>query len=263
MTSISLLLLAASTATAGEISVIGSLVREASLQAGEKTEGVILVRNNGDVPREVIVHQTDYRFTADGRNDFAEAGTLPRSNTGWIQFSPGQATIPPHATASVYYTMETPQQADLQGTYWSLLMVEALPTVDLDAPVVDARGVRIDTVIRYGIELITEVGAPSAGALAFESGALRRADGQTILALDIGNTGTRQLSPQVWVDVFDAGGASMGRFQAKRRSRLLPGCSARYDLDLTSLPSAQYTGLAIADAGSDQVFGSDYTLDLR
>lgn len=263
MTPVLLLLLAARTAAAGEISVVGSLVREASLQAGEKTEGVVLVRNNGDVPREVIVHQTDYRYTADGKNDFAEPGTLERSNSGWIQFSPAQATIPPHATASVYYTMETPPQADLQGTYWSLLMVEALPTAELVAPPRDARGVRIDTVIRYGIEMITEVGTPPVGALAFESGALRRDGGQTILALDIGNTGIQQLAPQVWIDVFDAVGGSMGRFEAKRQARLLPGCSARYALDLTSLPSAEYTGLVIADAGADQVFGSDYTLDLR
>lgn len=65
------------------------------------------------------------------------------------------------------------------------------------------------------------------------------------------------------MDVFDADGVNLGRFRANRRPRLLPGCSARYAIDLSSLPPGMYSGLAIADAGSDQVFGSEYTLDTR
>lgn len=263
MTPFLLLLLATPATLAGEISVIGSLVREATLQAGETSEGVILVRNNGDEPREVVVHQTDYHFSADGRNDFADPGSHPRSNSAWIEFSPGQTTIAPHATASVYYKVALPDRADLDGTYWSLLMVEAMPAGDPASHVAAARGVRINTVIRYGIEMITEVGAAAPSTLSFDRGAIDRADGRTTLVLDIGNAGNRQLSPKVSIDVFDAKGASVGRFEAKRLSRLLPGCSSRYSLDLSGLPNGEYTGLAIADGGADQVFGSEYTLDLR
>jgi hypothetical protein len=255
------LLLATSMSHAGEISVIGALVREAALQPGETAEGVILVQNNEDVPRDVIAHLSDYTFAADGSNDFATAGTNPRSNSAWVHFTPNQATVPPHETVSIYYTMEAPADPGFRGTYWSLLMVESPPLAAADP----ARGgsVQIRTVIRYGVQLVTHLGAPEPGVLSFVASTLGQSDGHTTLALDIGNTGTRLLSPAVWLDVFDATGTNLGRFRSKRQSGLLPGCSARYVVDLGALAPGEYTGLAIADAGLDQVFGAEYTLDLR
>lgn len=258
-----LAILAAGPAFAGEISVVGDLVRQNTLAPGEHAENVILVRNNDDVPRDVIVHPNDYHFDAAGRNDYAEPGTLPRSNSRWIRFSPNQTTIAAHATASIYYTVDVPPEPELQGTFWSLLMVEALPLPEDDTGRDPDRGVKIDTVIRYGVEMITEVGTPANPKLEFQASELRHVDGHTLLALDIGNTGDTQLTPRVWIDVLDERGANRGRFEARRSSRLLPGCSSRYTLDLTSLPAGRYSGLVIAEAGADRVFGSEYALDLR
>lgn len=264
MSTLLALLLTAHVASAGEISVVGSLVREASLQPGAKTEGVILVRNNDNLPREIVVRQSDYRFFADGTNDLAEPGSLVRSNSDWVQFSPDQLLVPPNTTASVYYSVQAPNQAELDGTYWSLLLVEALP---LPAPSStrssSSRGVQVQTVIRYGIQMITDLEGDPAESLSFDSVTLRQAEGQTTLVLDIANTGARQLTPHVWIDLFNSTGSNAGRVEADRRSRLLPGCSTRYLLDLSDLPPGEYAGLAIADAGTDQVFGADYTLDLR
>lgn len=261
------LLLFATPAPAAEISVIGSLVREARLQPGEGVEGVILVRNNDDVPREILVHQADYRFFADGSNLITEPGSQARSNADWIQFSPDQLLVPPRETASVYWSMQAPADPDLDGTWWSLLLVEALPLrVEGEGPE-PGRGVQIRTVVRYGIEMISDLSGDSSGDsssdLSFDLVELKRSQGRTTLELSIANRGEQQLSPRVWIDLFDATGASAGRVQASRVSRLLPGCSARYLLDLSALPPAGYTGLAIADAGEDRVFGADYTLDLR
>lgn len=256
------LLCSVHTAHAAEISVVGSLVRQAEQDPGDRTEGVILVRNNNDVPREILVHQSDYMFHADGRNDFAPAGSLPRSNADWVSFNPAQVLVPPHQTVSVYYAIEAPDE-DLSGSYWSLLLVEALPLpVEEQLPQI-GRGVQIQTVIRYGVELISDLGGDADGLLAFDSVALRRQDGQTLLALDIANRGAIQASPRVWIDLFDAEGAPAGRVTATQQSRILPGCSTRFLLDLSKLPRAAYTGLAIADAGGDLVFGADYQLDLR
>ncbi|MCK6501913.1 hypothetical protein L6R53_00670 [Myxococcota bacterium] len=261
-TLLALLLTSVHVAAAAEISVVGSLVREAALDPGERTEGVILVRNNDDIPREIVVHQSDYLFHADGRNDFAPAGSLSRSNADWVSFNPAQVMVPPHETVPVYYAIQAPDQA-LSGSYWSLLLVEALPLPTPDELPQLGRGVQIQTVVRYGVELISDLGGEADGLLAFESVALRREDGRTLLALDVANKGELQARPRVWIDLFGADGASAGRVTADQDSRLLPGCSTRFLLDLSTLPPASYTGLAIADAGGDMVFGADYQLDLR
>lgn len=257
------LLLLISAALAGEISVIGSLVREASLQPGGVTEGVILVRNNGDEPREVKAHLKDYQFSADGSNNYADPGTLPRSNSAWVSVTPNRMILAGQETASVYYRIQAPVEENLSGSYSSLLMVEALPLERVEADKDIRRGAQIQTVIRYGIQLLTDIGPSGPGELSFLASSLERSDGKVSLVIDLGNTGDWRLAPHLWMDVFDHDGRNAGRFEATRRSTLLPGCSARYVLDLSTLPKGQYTALAVADAGPNQVFGSNFTLDAR
>jgi hypothetical protein len=257
-----LLLLAALPAFAQDITVVGSLVREDPLAPGGHAEGVIVVRNDGDSPRDVTVYQRDYQFHSDGTNEFGPVGSLERSNGAWVHFTPNQLSVPAHATGSVYYTVDAPSSSPLQGTFWSLLMVEGTDTTN-DAPVRGRPSVSIKTVVRYGVEIVTQLGGQDPGALTFVSGGVTRGDGRATLSLDIANTGERLLSPRVWVEAFDQNGERAGRFEAKGQPSLLPGCSARYAMDLADLPPGTYTGLAVADAGADQVFGADYNLDLR
>jgi hypothetical protein len=255
----SLLLL--SLAHAGEITVVGSLLREAELQPGGKAEGAILVRNTDDVPHEVLVYLRDYRFTADGRNDYDDPGTLERSNSAWVKVSPGTLHLAPGEATSVWYTMEPPADASLEGSYWSMLMIEPAPEPE---PVGAApRSIAVRTVVRYGVQLVAHVGGEDAGVLSFDRFDLARADGRTTLALDVANAGARMLSPKVWAEVFDASGTSLGRFTAHGQPALLPGCSSRLAVDLTGLPDGSYTALVVADAGDDRVFGAQVALDVR
>ena len=124
----------AGTAWAGPVSVIGGLTREATLQPGGRTEGRIILRNNSNEPQEVKVYQTDYLFWADGRNEYGEPGSTPRSNARWIVHSPQQLTLPPKGTESVDYALQVPAQEGLSGTYWSVLMVEPIAAETLEPP---------------------------------------------------------------------------------------------------------------------------------
>lgn len=257
------LLLSLSPASAAELSVVGSLVREHSLQPGERTTGVVYVRNNDDVPREVIVHQADYRFHADGRNDFVEPGTLQRSNAGWIEYSPEHSLVLPGDTVPVYYALDVPADCDQAGSTWSLLMIEALPEAVTRDEALPERGVQVQTVVRYGVLLVSELGGEAAAELAFQEARLETGPRGPSLSLDIENTGQLKLQPQVWIDLFDGSGQALGRVPADKQSLLLPGSSARFTIDLSGYPAGSYSGLVLADAGGDMVFGTDYHLDLR
>ena len=75
-------------------------------------------------PQEVKVYQTDYLFYADGSTYYGDPGTMPRSNTRWISFTPKQFTVPAGEEVTVRYTIQVPNDARLAGPYWSILMVE-------------------------------------------------------------------------------------------------------------------------------------------
>lgn len=198
----------AESALAAPVSVVGGLTREATLQPGAKTEGRIILRNNTEQPQEVKVYQTDYLFWADGRNQYGEPGSTPRSNARWIVHTPQQLTVPPKSTESVYYTIQAPAQEALRGTYWSMLMVEPVAADTLEPPQPEEGKVTIGirSVMRYAIQMVTHIGDTGARDLKFADKQLLVEAGKRTLRLDLENTGERWLRPLVWAELYDEQG---------------------------------------------------------
>ncbi|MBI2298715.1 MAG: hypothetical protein HYU66_07155 [Armatimonadetes bacterium] len=255
---------AATPARAG-ISVVGGLSRESVVRPGARTEGRIVLRNTGSETQQVRVFQTDYRFTCDGRNDYGEPGSTPRSNARWLALTPSQLTVPAGATESAYYTLHVPDDPTLTGTYWSIVMVEPIPGQALEPPRPDEGKAKLglQSVVRYGIQIVTHIADTGTRALRFVDRQLVATQaGQRILQMDAESTGERWLVPLLWAELYDAQGALVGRFEGGKY-RIYPGCSVRYRVDLTGVPPGHYKALVVADNGDDHVFGAQYELDLE
>lgn len=238
--------------------VVGSLVRNKTVRPGETFEGMVLLKNTGNEPAEVKVSQTDYNFYADGRSLYAEPGTTPRSNARWISVAPSQVTVPAHETASVSYRVTVPTQDSLSGTYWSMLMIEpvappVVPAVNRDA------GIRVQTIVRFGVQIATEVGDRGSGTLQVTNKRLSLDGPKRWFLLDAENTGNRVMIPAIWVELFNKEGVSVGKFEGER-SRIYPACSVRYHVDVSEVPPGRYTALVILDNGDDHVMGAQYEM---
>lgn len=257
-----LLILSLTPAAHASISVIGNLARTSTLKPGDSFEGVILVRNNGKEPADIRLSQCDYLFQADGSNDYAEAGKTARSNAAWITLSPSRAKIAPGETLSIRYKGKAPADPKLQGTYWSMILVEPNSVAAL-AP--DGKpnevAVGLATTIRFAVQIVTEFGNSGTRSLRVADKRLVQAEGKRALQLDIANDGERLLIPQMTVELFDHGGASVGRFEAGR-ARIYPACSIRAKVDLTEVPAGKYSAMVLLDSGDAQVMGAQYDLEL-
>ncbi len=261
------------------ISIMGELAQEQTLQPGEKYEGVINLKNTGQVSCQVNVYQTDYLFYADGTNLYGEPGSIPRSNARWLTVGPNRLTILPHEVASVHYTIQVPEpkllasgnnytgesdNSELIGTYWSMVMIEPMPDAGTDS-IQDETGkikMGIQTRIRYGIQIITNIGDTGIRKIVFQNKTLLNQDALTILQMDIANVGQRWLNPDVWVELFDQAGKNLGRFKSDQK-RIYPDCSARHKINLTSVPPGKYQALIVADNGDESVFGAKYDLEIK
>lgn len=254
-------------ARAGSVSVVGDLTQTATNGPGGKTEGKIIVQNTFDTAQQVRVYQTDYLFYADGRNLYGDPGSVARSNSSWITFTPRQFAVPPHATVPVYYTVQVPQDNSLKGTYWSLLMVEPLgeePTGPLKTEAGKVT-VGLRTVMRYAIQVVNTIGNAAAGDVKFSDVQLAEKDGNRILRFALENVGDRWLTPTVWAELYDAQGGAAGRFEGGR-VRLYPGCSGQFAItlsQLSQLSAGKYTALVVADNGDENVFGTRYNLEIN
>jgi len=258
-----------SLAPAAGISVVGGLTRKSRVQPGEKTEGRIIVRNSADVAQEVRVYQTDYLFRADGSNVYGEPGSVDRSNAPWITFTPRQFIVQPKEAASVHYTIQVPSDDKLTGTYWSMMMVQPVAPETLEPPKPEEGKVHIGirTVVRQAVQMVTHIWSENPGYrgtvdMRFAHKQLVVQDGKRVLQLDLENTGERWLIPMVWAELYDEQGMSIGRFEGGRL-RLYPGCSGRFNIDLTEVPRGNYSSLVIADNGDEYVFGARYQLDIE
>jgi hypothetical protein len=261
------------------ILVMGELTREKTLQPGESFEGTINLKNTGETSCQVNVYQTDYLFYAEGSNIYGKTGTAVRSNADWLSVAPNRLTIPPNQMASVYYTVRVPQiqklastyndfqvpeSPDLIGTYWSMVMVEPVPQTGPESIEDETRKAKmgIQTKIRYGIQMVTNIGDSGTRKIKFSDKRLTNQDGRRFLQIDIENIGERWLAPTLWVEIYDKHGAKAGRFESSKK-RIYPGCSVRHKVDLTDVPKGKYKALVVADNGDEYVFGAKYDFGIE
>jgi len=247
-----------------DILIVGNLAHEKTVAQGETYNGAIMLSNNGDTPRAVRAYQTDYSCTADGRHFYEKPSSQARSNAAWITVSPQRLTIAPHENATINYTVKVPQDQELKGTYWSLVMVEPIPETspEVAPPEKEKVKIGIQTVVRYAVQIITQFKETGEKKISFMDRKLVVKDNRVLFQLDVANTGEHSMTPLVWAELYNKEGTYMGRFESMRQ-RIYPGCSTRNEIDLTNVPRGEYKALVVADNGDENVFGAEYSIELK
>lgn len=249
-----------------QVSVIGDLSQDKDARPGESYNGAILVRNDTNEPQEAKVYQTDYSFQYDGTNNYGEPGSQPRSNAAWIAFSPSFITLPPQGTMAINYTVTVPKETGTKkfiGTYWSMLMVEGIQkgSAESSLPQKDKKAqMGITQNIRYGIQIATTIANTGTKKIRFvDATIVTKQDGKRALQIDVENTGEIGMRPELYVELFNAQGVSLGKFPGVRY-RIYPGTSVRQLIDMSTVSKGTYKALVVVDAGGEDVFGAQYTL---
>ncbi|MBI4417740.1 MAG: hypothetical protein HY563_03115 [Ignavibacteriales bacterium] len=248
-----------------QVSIVGELSQDRDARPGDQYQGTILVRNDTDEPQEAKVYQTDYLFFSDGTNRYDEPGSHPRSNAQWITFSPAYITLPPHATVNVSFSVLIPAASatPLAGTYWSMLMIEGIPKSSPESSRRDAKAeMGIMQSIRYGIQIATHIAGTGSRMIEFENPrVVAREKGGKVFQIDVKNIADLGMRPEVYLELFNEQGVSLGKYVGIRY-RIYPGTSVRQSIDLSSVPKGSYKALVVVDAGGEDVFGAQYTLQL-
>jgi hypothetical protein len=245
----------------GQIAVISDPVLDRDAVPGETYQVRLLLKNTSAEPQEARIYQTDYSFTADGRSVYGKPGDMARSNAKWITVSPSYVSIAPDATVPVVYTVAVPKDSTLVGTYWSMVMIEAIVPGSIESrrPPKNARvdfGLSVST--RYGTQVATNIGATGLSKVAFDSlTATTNADGARGLRFDFINTGERANRFVMSLELYDDSGELIKK-ASQHRGLLYPGSAARQMFDVGSIPSGSYTAVLVADGGGDRVFGGQF-----
>jgi hypothetical protein len=245
-----------------QIQVVGSLTASRAARPNETYDGTIVLANAGTQIADAKVYLRDYVFTADGSVVYGEAGSEARSNAGWISYSPNVVSIPAGERAEVSYRVKVPAEPKLEGTYWSLILVEGVPG-EAKAEETDTEQITLTfrQVTRYAIQIVTNIEGTGRVVLKFSNTRLLAKDGVRTLQVDVQNAGTLWTRPTFLARLYDMMGKLVGEL-AQPAKRLYPGTSVRAVFELPALEAGTYKALVVADGGNDDLFGANYTLKI-
>jgi hypothetical protein len=253
------LLIFSITNSLASIVVLNGLTHENMAQTGETYRGVIQIQNAGKSERSVRVYQRDYWFSYTGESKHDDAGTMVRSNADWINYNPEIMTLDSSEVATINFEVKIPESDSLKGTYWSVIMVEGITPPDTSQI---ESGVRINTAIRYAVQIITNIGNTGVSDMQFLGLELTRQNDQNMLYVAVENTGERILKPEMNLELFDESGNSVGVITSDQR-KTLPGTSIMSSLVLKGIKPGNYKGVLVADCGEDRLYGTNLSLEVE
>ncbi len=240
------------------ILVLNGLTHENMSQPGGTYKERIEIQNSGTEKKDVRVYIRDYWFSYTGESRHDDPGTMQRSNASWINYDPELLTLEPNEKGYVDFEVNIPQSDSLTGTYWSVIMVEGITPPDTTA---GSRGVKINTAIRYAVQVITNIGETGNYDLQFLGMELTQEAEKKVLKVAVENTGDYILKPEMSLEIFDADGNSKGIFKADRR-KTLPGTSVMTSIVLEGIKPGNYTAILVADCDEDHIYGTNISLEI-
>lgn len=257
--------LAHTVAVSAQISVPGSLLLERHSGQGESYGGVIPVRNSSGEPQEVRIYQHDYLPQSDGTSLYEEPGSSPRSNARWIAIG-SRIVVPPGRAVDVPFNVIVPPGLPVTGTYWSIVMIEAVPpgSPESSRPAAgpQERRVGLTTRFRTGVQIVTHVGGQVHRDARFGApGVQSFGDTSRVLHFDLHNTGELGYTPALTLQLYTEAGDHVSTLKASR-GMTYPGLAIRQRFELGRLPRGRYHAIVSADLGEDTVIGARYTFSL-
>ena len=245
-----------------QVGIINGLTQEKNCMPGESFQSFISIRNYGREPQDVRIYQTDYAFTFDGKSHYDPPGKAARSNAGWITPGHKQLTIPGSSQVDLRYAAKVPNDLNLVGTYWSIIMVEAVPKAPApqSAEAKKELSLGVTQVMRYAIQIVTHIGDTGSRKLKFLQTELLQDKGQKVFHADVENIGERWVRPYASLELYNQKGELTGKFEGERL-RIFPGTSARFKFDVSHIGEGRYKALVVLDNKDSHVFGAQYTLD--
>ena len=149
---------------------------------GETVNATVTVLTSAGGDQQVAAELADWTLDLRGSLTSLPPGSVAHAATAWLELDADEFTLGPRASREVRIAVAVPADAELAGTYHTMVFFTVVPSP------VDARGVGVVTTTRVGLTVyVTVAGTERAGSELVD---LYQADDRTIIAvvLNTGNT---------------------------------------------------------------------------
>lgn len=229
-----------------------------TFKPGESGQVCVTLISDKDKPELVDLKLCDYSCNSQGQHFFEELGQQPRSNAKWIKQGSHRETVNPGERRDVYLTINVPKDDSLNGSYWSVLLIE--PSDPLQTMVEPEYGFQLQVKVRYAYHLVTNVGKSTPSLKIIKKG-IEEMDGKKFFVVDVENTGNMFLNPKMTIKFLNKQG-KLEKTLETQTERLYPGSSSRYLADGNNIAAGTYTTFLLLDNGDGRLFGDSFELAL-
>jgi hypothetical protein len=188
---------------------------------------------------------SDYWYDANNQRVTGQPGTLPRSASTWVQFSPAEVVVEPHGQATVRALITVPRTA--AGGFYTMPVFEAMPveTAAPDTPSSSGMTATASVGFRFrGLMMLTTEDAAEYN-VEIMAGSVRppTASAPLALELDVRNLSTAHARVRGSFILLDSSGAPAGRGRIQEK-RFMPGQRAAYGAEWAGeLRAGHYTAV--------------------
>lgn len=243
------------------IVVLNGLTHSYKIENGKVYKGKIAIENTSSAPQNVKLFLQDFTYHADGTLNYTELHTNNRTNGNWIKLNTNLVTLKGKEKTEVFYEITVPNQALDPGSYWSVIIVEP---VDDIKPSDNKPGVNITSVVRYAIQVITDIETEKAKPdLKFENVKVEKEEGKQTVKIAIANNGNLYCRPTASIEIYHRKtGKKIGTFSSLTMG-LLPTTSKTFPIEISKVPPDQYTATIMATDEEENAFAINVELEVK
>ena len=195
-------------------------IMDATVKRGAIYTNTFTLTNGTGTRLRVTCSVTDYWYDENDQRMIGRAGTLPRSASSWVQFTPTQFIIEPHSSGSINAVVTVPLGAP--GAYYT---AQTFETENADAPPPGVPGAaKANIKIRFqGLLLLTAADTTEYNVEVMAGQILPpTASSPLKMSLDVRNRSTAHARVHGVFAVLDASGNLAGQGEIEEK-RYMPG----------------------------------------
>ena len=135
--------------------------------------------------------------------------------------------------------------------------------IDVDKPINEDNqyGVQINSKIRYGVQIIANVGNRVNPEIQFENIEIaKKSSGKHMLGVVVRNNGQYLVQPTLILELINKNGESVKKVEALFKKVYPMNCKG-FEIELDGVPEGDYDAVLVADYGGD-IFGTNITITI-
>lgn len=239
------------------IVVLNGLTHIHDAARGTTISGKIKVQNNGKKEAKFLIYQEDLAFPCD-KNTVEKDSVNARSLTKWLRTNVEEKTLQSNEVYDITYSFTIPQDLKQDGSYWSAIMIEGIDPIKENLE----GGVKIDTKVRYAIQVITNVGVIQSSKMTFENiGFLQKDSTTQSLNVKLKNNGIFLSKTKLSLEIYDDSGKKLKTIESTSKKMYPEKCND-FEIFIKDLPKGTYNGVVIADNGKE-LYGANVSLEIN